>query len=54
MLDKHAEARVLIERARAKLDDPYFHYIDGLVLLRSGDTEAALTALGLNFFLRIL
>jgi tetratricopeptide (TPR) repeat protein/TolB-like protein/DNA-binding winged helix-turn-helix (wHTH) protein len=46
MLDKHADARALIERARATgFDDPYLHYIDGLVLLRSGDTDAALAAL---------
>ena len=45
MLDKHAEARTLIERARAELDDPYLHYIDSLILLRSGDTDAALSAL---------
>jgi tetratricopeptide (TPR) repeat protein len=48
MLDKHAEARALIERARAaELDDPYLHYIDGLILLRSGDTDPALSALEL-------
>lgn len=46
MLDKNAEARTLIDRARARApDDPYVYYIDGLILLRNGDTEAALTAL---------
>ncbi len=48
MLDKHADARTLIERARATgFDDPYLHYIDGMVLLRSSDTDAALSALEL-------
>ena len=48
MLDKHSDARALIEQARAaELDDPYLHYIDGLVLLRSGDSNAALSALEL-------
>jgi Flp pilus assembly protein TadD len=48
MLDKHSDARALIEQARAaELDDPYLHYIDGLVLLRSGDADAALSALEL-------
>jgi tetratricopeptide (TPR) repeat protein/DNA-binding winged helix-turn-helix (wHTH) protein len=45
MLDKHVEARAFIEQVRAEIDDPYLHYIDGLVLLRSGDTDAALSAL---------
>ncbi len=48
MLDKYADARVSIERALdAELDDPYVHYIDGLVLLRIGNTDAALSALEL-------
>ena len=48
MLNKHVDARQLIEQARASdLDDPQLHYIDGLILLRSGDTEAALSALEL-------
>ena len=45
MLDKHEEARAFIEQVRAEIDDPYLHYIDGLVLLRSGNTDAALSAL---------
>jgi tetratricopeptide (TPR) repeat protein len=45
MLDKFGDARAFIERARAaKLDDPYLHYIDGLILLREGNTDAALSA----------
>jgi tetratricopeptide (TPR) repeat protein/TolB-like protein/DNA-binding winged helix-turn-helix (wHTH) protein len=39
-------ARALLERARALApDDPYVHYIDGLVRLRGGDADAALAAL---------
>ena len=46
MLDKHDEARALIDRARTLApDDPYAHYYDGLVSLRAGQRDAALTAL---------
>jgi tetratricopeptide (TPR) repeat protein/TolB-like protein/DNA-binding winged helix-turn-helix (wHTH) protein len=46
MLGKTGDARQLIERARAWApDDPYVHYINGLILLRSGNSDAALTAL---------
>jgi len=48
MLDKLADARALLERVRATgFDDPYLHYIDGLVLLRSNNSDAALSALEL-------
>jgi len=47
MQDEFGDARTLIERARAEVDDPQLHYIDGLILLRSGDTDAALSALEL-------
>lgn len=46
MLDKGDEARRLIDKALLLApDDPYAHVIDGLVLLRAGDADAALTAL---------
>ncbi len=48
MLDKTEEALSLINRARElSPDDPYVHYINGLILLRHGDTDAALAALRL-------
>jgi tetratricopeptide (TPR) repeat protein/TolB-like protein/DNA-binding winged helix-turn-helix (wHTH) protein len=48
MLDKFDDARALIDRAHAaEFDDPYVHYIDGLILLRSGNATAALSALEL-------
>ena len=47
MLDKHAEARALIERVRTKVDNSYLHYIDGLILLRGGNAGAAMSALEL-------
>ena len=46
MLYKFDDARALVDRAlTAEPDDPYVHYINGLVRLRSGETEAALSAL---------
>jgi len=46
MLDRHAEARELVERAQSQLpEDPYAYYIDGLVHLKHGETDAALKAL---------
>lgn len=48
MLDKPEEALSLINRAREiSPDDPYVHYINGLILLRHGDTDAAIAALRL-------
>lgn len=45
MLGNEVEARSLIDRALSLApDDPYAHYINGLILLRSGDAEAALAA----------
>ena len=44
-LDRHAEARELIERAqKAMPDDPYVHYIDGLMYNRLGETDDAIDA----------
>ncbi len=46
MLDKNEDARSLIDRARSQSpEDPYVHYIDGLIRLRSGDVDAALSSL---------
>jgi tetratricopeptide (TPR) repeat protein len=46
MLDKGDDARDLINKARSRVpDDPYAHYIDGLIHLRNGDSDAALHAL---------
>ena len=46
MLNKHAEARTMIDIARELApDDPYTHYYDGMVYLRAGDKEAAIAAL---------
>ena len=46
MLGKNEDARTLIDKARSQApDDPYVHYIDGLILLRSGDADTALSAL---------
>ena len=48
MLDKHQEARSLIDQALSVApDDPYAHFIDGLILLRSGNAEGALGSLEL-------
>jgi len=46
MLGKNEDARKLIDKARSQApNDPYVHYVDGLILLRNGDVEAALSAL---------
>lgn len=46
MLGKTAVARTYIDRALKRApDDPYVHYIDGLIQLRNGDSHAALAAL---------
>lgn len=46
MLDKEIEAITLIEKARQLApDDPYVHYINGLILLRAGRQDDALAAL---------
>lgn len=46
MLGKTGLARTYIDRAmNGAPDDPYVHYIDGLILLRNGDSESALAAL---------
>ena len=46
MLDDSVDARYLIDRANGFLEsDPYVHYIDGLIWLRSGDADHALEAL---------
>jgi len=46
MLNKHAEARTMIDKARGLApDDPYSHYYDAMVFLRAGDTAATLAAL---------
>jgi hypothetical protein len=48
MLDKFSKAQELSDLAiAAEPDDPYIHYIDGLVQLRDGHSDAALTALEL-------
>lgn len=45
MLDKKLEAGKLIGRARTQApDDPYVHYIEGLMNWRTGDVEAALSS----------
>jgi tetratricopeptide (TPR) repeat protein/DNA-binding winged helix-turn-helix (wHTH) protein len=47
MLDQPAEARGLIDRARAQAPgDAYVHYYDGLIWLRAGDADAAIAAFG--------
>jgi tetratricopeptide (TPR) repeat protein/TolB-like protein/DNA-binding winged helix-turn-helix (wHTH) protein len=44
-LERHDEARVLINRARELAPtDPYVQYIDGLMLHRTGDVDGALQA----------
>lgn len=44
-LDEHAEARELIERAMKSVpDDPYVHYINGLMHNRLDETEDAIAA----------
>jgi TolB-like protein/Flp pilus assembly protein TadD/DNA-binding winged helix-turn-helix (wHTH) protein len=46
MLGKHEDARRLIDSATGQApDDPYVHYYDGLIWLKSGNPEAALGAL---------
>ncbi len=46
MLDKHEDARALIDKTLLLApDDPYAYYIDALILLRGGADEAALTRL---------
>jgi tetratricopeptide (TPR) repeat protein/TolB-like protein/DNA-binding winged helix-turn-helix (wHTH) protein len=46
MLDKNEDARTYIDKARSQApSDPYVHYIEGLILLRFGDANAALSAL---------
>ncbi len=48
MLNKPEEAEALINRARELApDDPFVHYINGLILLRRGNTDAALVELRL-------
>lgn len=48
MLGKTDQARALISRAREQApDDPYAHYIDGLIHLRNENADAALQALQL-------
>ncbi len=48
MLGKFDTARQSINRARSQSsDNPYVHYIDALILLHIGETEAALSALEL-------
>jgi TolB-like protein/tetratricopeptide (TPR) repeat protein/DNA-binding winged helix-turn-helix (wHTH) protein len=45
-LGKHDQVQALIERARTLVpEDPYMHYIEGLILNKKGDTTTALTAL---------
>ena len=46
MLDDMETARALLDRALALLpDDPYAHFINGLVWLRAGNADAALASL---------
>lgn len=45
MLGRGDRARDLIDRARPETDDPYAHFIDGLIHLRGGETDKALDAL---------
>lgn len=46
MLGNNEDARAFIDKARSKTpNDPYVHYIDGLILLRIGDVDAALSSL---------
>jgi tetratricopeptide (TPR) repeat protein/TolB-like protein/DNA-binding winged helix-turn-helix (wHTH) protein len=48
MLDKPTESLSLIDRARLLApDDPFAHYVYGLIMLRQGDSVAALEALNL-------
>ncbi|MDX1508005.1 MAG: tetratricopeptide repeat protein [Woeseiaceae bacterium] len=47
VLEKHDEADDLIERAMTSVpDDPYVHYIKGIMLNRRGDSQGAVQALG--------
>jgi Flp pilus assembly protein TadD len=49
MLDQSQEAEKLIGRALTlSPDDPYVHYYEGLIHLRNGDTEAALSSFELS------
>ena len=44
-LGQHDEARAYLDRAKGITpDDPYMHYIEGLMLNRLGDTDGAITA----------
>ena len=44
MLERPEEARDLVDRALAAApDNPYAHYYSGLIRLRSGDEDGALT-----------
>ena len=48
MLDRPDEARSLIDRTLGlSPDDPFAHFINGLILLRRGDPDAAIAALKL-------
>ena len=49
MLDQRDEAYKLLERARLLTpDDPYLHYYEGLMGLRNGDKDAALSSFALS------
>ena len=49
MLDQREEAYKLLERARLLApDDPYLHYYEGLIGLRNGDKDAALSSFALS------
>ena len=46
MLGRHEEARELIDKSLKLVpEDPYVHYIEGLMFNKSGDTRAVLGAL---------
>jgi tetratricopeptide (TPR) repeat protein/TolB-like protein/DNA-binding winged helix-turn-helix (wHTH) protein len=45
MLGHEAHARDLIDRALPQTDDPYAHFVDGLIYFRGGDADKALDAL---------
>lgn len=48
MLDRQQDAYKLLERARSLTpDDPYLHYYEGLMRLRGGEEEAALSSFAL-------
>ena len=45
MLGQNAEAVKLLDRTRSLApDDPYLYYYEGLMHLRNGDSDAALTS----------